>query len=80
MVDTGAAGSNDLPVAGVTMTLKGSNPAHPGWTTTTKADGSWSYPASADYSASPGPFTVTLNADKVSRDGYLAPSPSRVTA
>ena len=74
VVDTGnPVGENDTPLAGATVTLRGTDPNHAGWTTTTAADGSWSFPATADYSASPGPFTVTIDAAGVNGNAYLVP-------
>ncbi|MBK0422128.1 DUF11 domain-containing protein [Leucobacter sp. CSA2] len=67
-------GENDLPAAGVLVTLRGTNPGHPGWTVTTDAAGHWAFPADADRSASPGPFTVTIDAHGVAGDAYLVPA------
>lgn len=75
-IDAGGAGSNDTALAGVKVTLRGSNASHAGWSTTTAADGSWSFPASADRSASPGPFTVTVDVAGVNGNNYLVPAES----
>ncbi len=72
-IDSGPVGTNDTPLAGVKVTLKGSDPTHAGWETTTAADGSWSFSASDDYSASPGPFTVTIDAAGVNNNAYITP-------
>ncbi len=74
VIDQGPTGSNDTGVAGVKVILKGSNPDHPGWETTTDAQGRWAFPAGADHSASPGPFTVTVNATGVNGNNYLVPT------
>ncbi|MBK0422202.1 DUF11 domain-containing protein [Leucobacter sp. CSA2] len=73
-IDSGATGSNDTPLAGVKVTLRGTNPDHPGWTVTTDAQGHWSFPANVDHSASPGPFKVTLDAAGVNGNAYLTPT------
>lgn len=73
-INSGPVGENDSPLAGAKVTLRGTNPDHPGWTVTTAADGTWSFPADADRSASPGPFTVTLDVKCVNGNVYLMPA------
>ena len=72
-IDSGPVGTNDTGLAGVTVVLKGTNPQHPGWTTTTAADGSWSFPANADRSASPGPFTVAIDTSGAGGNNFIVP-------
>ncbi|QAY62438.1 isopeptide-forming domain-containing fimbrial protein [Xylanimonas allomyrinae] len=73
------AGASDAPLAGVAVVLRGTDPQHPGWTTTTAADGTWAFPE-GDYTASPGPYTVTIDVDGVGGDVYATSPPGKSNA
>ena len=71
--DTGIAGTDDSPVAGVKVTLKGSNPDVPGVEKSTAADGTWAFSPSDATTAGPAPYTVTVDAAGVNGNAYIVP-------
>lgn len=71
---SGPVGEVDVPLPGVTVTLRGSNVEHPGWTTTTGADGSYWFAAGVDRSESPEPFVLSIDLSGVGGDAFAAPT------